>query len=112
MLNQAFNLKDCDQEVIEFKFLDNIETLYWGAHHASEGIIIISKELVQTTITDCLSMIEKYKIPVQFQNSLNYYIRLYELLKLFSASDCENFAEFCKIYDFPFKKIGTFYYTK
>ncbi|EHO77252.1 hypothetical protein [Fusobacterium ulcerans] len=112
ILDEAFNHKDCDQEVIEYKFETYINMLDWGAHHASEGIVIITTEEVQEAITSCLSMISKYKIPLELQNSFHYNIKLYELLNLFSESDYENFSEFCKDNNFPFNEIGTFYYKK
>lgn len=98
--------------MIEYKFETYINMLDWGAHHASEGIVIITTEEVQEAITSCLSMISKYKIPLELQNSFHYNIKLYELLNLFSESDYENFSEFCKDNNFPFNEIGTFYYKK
>ncbi|MCB8564530.1 hypothetical protein [Fusobacterium ulcerans] len=44
ILDEAFNHKDCDQEVIEYKFETYIDMLDWGAHHASEGKLLQQKK--------------------------------------------------------------------
>lgn len=111
VLEKAFHHEQRDQQIIECKFQSYIDTLEWGLHHASEGVIIITDELALETINACNSMIEQYNIPTEFQHVFHSYVRLYQWIKKFSESDYKDFMEFCKDYDVTFQKNEVFYYT-
>ena len=40
VLEKAFHHEQRDQQITECKFQSYIDTLEWGLHHASEGVII------------------------------------------------------------------------
>ena len=112
ILEKAFNNKECDREIINYKFKNYIGDLDWATHHASEGLILFEENVIQEIIRNGFLFIEKYEISSKLQNSFHHYVKLYELLVLFQKNDGINFSGFCKEQEFKFKGIKTIYYTK
>lgn len=112
ILEKAYEHPECDQKTVDLYFNEQVEWLYWGAHHFPEGCIIARESYRETVATAEKILSEKTVDPVLIQE-FNYYVQLYELFYEWSDGGHKgDFGELCESAGLEFHSVKAFYYKK
>lgn len=112
VLKRAYNHPECDQKTVDLYFNEQVELLYWGAHHFPDGCIITRGSYRETVATAERILSEKTVDPA-LVGEFNYYTRLYGLFYEWSDGGRKgDFGELCEKAGLEFHAVKAFYYKK
>ena len=112
ILEKAYSHPDCDQRTVDLYFNEQVDWLYWGAHHFPEGCII-SKESCENTIKTAETILSENTVDPALVEEFEYYKKLYEIYYGWDENGRNgDFYALCESAGLEFTPVRAFYYTK
>lgn len=112
ILKKAYEHPECDQKTVDLYFNEQVEWLYWGAHHFPDDCII-TRESYRETVATAENILSEKTVDPALVQEFNYYVRLYELFYEWSDGGHEgDFGELCERSGLEFHAVKAFYYKK
>ena len=112
ILEKAYNHPDCDQKTVDLYFNEQVDWLYWGAHHFPEGCII-AKDSYENTIKTAEKILLEKTVDPALVEEFGYYKKLYEIYYGWDESGRNgDFYGLCESAGLQFTPVRAFYYTK
>ncbi len=112
ILKKAYEHPECDQKTVDLYFNEQVEWLYWGAHHFPDSCII-SRESYRETVKTAEKILSEKTVAPALIEEFSYYVGLYELFYEWSDSGRKgDFEELCEKSGHKFHAVKAFYYKK
>lgn len=112
ILKRAYLHPDCDQKTVDLYFNEQVEWLYWGAHHFPDGCII-ARGSYRETVAAAERILSEKTVDPALVGEFRYYVRLYELFYEWSDGGRKgDFAALCESAGLEFHEVKAFYYDK
>ena len=111
LLERAYNHPQRDSKTAELYFNEQLETLYWGAHHFPDGCCI-KRSVYEETLSIAEKILMDNEIPQKLVSELEYYKKLYEVY--YEWTECGrqgDFPELCRAAGLNWSEIPAYYYN-
>lgn len=112
ILEKAYAHPNCDQKTVDLYFNEQVDWLYWGAHHFPEGCII-AKDSYEYTVKTAEKILSEKPVDPALVEEFRYYKKLYEIYYGWSENGRNgDFYALCEAAGLEFTPVRAFYYTK